>query len=71
MGTRPAAWSATASGSGGQPQGPATRRSAGRGSKPFCGPLGDASMARADARINEHLAQHAQASVEAAAAPVP
>eukprot|EP00969_Alexandrium_andersonii_P056198 2476824-Alexandrium_andersonii.AAC.1 len=28
-------------------------------------------MARADARINEHLAQRIQASVEAAAAPVP
>eukprot|EP00969_Alexandrium_andersonii_P338448 14957643-Alexandrium_andersonii.AAC.1 len=28
-------------------------------------------MARADARINEHLAQRAQANVEAAAAPVP
>eukprot|EP00969_Alexandrium_andersonii_P121551 5373560-Alexandrium_andersonii.AAC.1 len=33
--------------------------------------IGDASMARADARINEHLAQRARASVEAAAAPVP
>eukprot|EP00969_Alexandrium_andersonii_P037049 1623140-Alexandrium_andersonii.AAC.1 len=28
-------------------------------------------MARADERINEHLAQRAQASAEAAAAPVP
>eukprot|EP00969_Alexandrium_andersonii_P142347 6293821-Alexandrium_andersonii.AAC.1 len=32
---------------------------------------GDASMARAGARIYEHLAQRAQASVEAVAAPVP
>eukprot|EP00969_Alexandrium_andersonii_P141018 6236707-Alexandrium_andersonii.AAC.1 len=28
-------------------------------------------MARADARINEHLAQHVQTNVEAVAAPVP
>eukprot|EP00969_Alexandrium_andersonii_P202014 8926528-Alexandrium_andersonii.AAC.1 len=28
--------------------------------------IGDASMARANARINEHLAQRVQASVEAA-----
>eukprot|EP00969_Alexandrium_andersonii_P048385 2122462-Alexandrium_andersonii.AAC.1 len=33
--------------------------------------IGDASMARADERIREHLAQQAQASVEAVAAPVP
>eukprot|EP00969_Alexandrium_andersonii_P270177 11942627-Alexandrium_andersonii.AAC.1 len=33
--------------------------------------IGGASAARADARINEHLAQRVQASVEAVAAPVP
>eukprot|EP00969_Alexandrium_andersonii_P052197 2291363-Alexandrium_andersonii.AAC.1 len=33
--------------------------------------IGDASVARADARVNEHLAQRAQASVKAAGAPVP
>eukprot|EP00969_Alexandrium_andersonii_P101295 4468607-Alexandrium_andersonii.AAC.1 len=31
--------------------------------------LGDASMARTDARINEHLAQRLQADAEAAPAP--
>eukprot|EP00969_Alexandrium_andersonii_P121653 5378463-Alexandrium_andersonii.AAC.1 len=33
--------------------------------------IGDASMARADGRISEHLAQRVQATVEAVAAPVP
>eukprot|EP00969_Alexandrium_andersonii_P076307 3364377-Alexandrium_andersonii.AAC.1 len=33
--------------------------------------IGDASMARADERIREHLAQRVQANVEAAAASVP
>eukprot|EP00969_Alexandrium_andersonii_P098128 4332148-Alexandrium_andersonii.AAC.1 len=33
--------------------------------------IGGASMARAGARANEHLAQRAQANVEAAAVPVP
>eukprot|EP00969_Alexandrium_andersonii_P322257 14238558-Alexandrium_andersonii.AAC.1 len=37
----------------------------------FLRSIGDASVARADERINEHLAHRAQASVEAAAAPVP